>query len=73
MVTSIKKLNKKNVAKNVGKLIVESQYTREELAEWLNVSSRVIYLWQEGKRIPSTGSIYMLSQLFEVSMENILA
>ena len=69
----IKKLNKKNVAKNVGKLIVESRYNREELAEWLNVSPRVIYFWQEGKRIPNTESIYMLAQLFEVSMESILA
>jgi DNA-binding XRE family transcriptional regulator len=69
----IKKLNKKNVAKNVGKLIVESRYSREELAEWLNVTPRVIYFWQEGKRIPNTESIYMLAQLFKVSMESILA
>lgn len=68
----LKKLNKKKVAKNVGKLIVESRYSREYLAERLNVSPRAIYLWQEGKRIPGTESVYMLAQLFEVSMESIL-
>ena len=69
---TIKKLNKRIVARNVGRIIAESKYTREEIAELLDVSPRVIYFWQTGERIPSTESLYMFSQLFEVSMESIL-
>ena len=69
---TIKKLNKRIVARNLGRIIAESKYTREEIAELLDVSPRVIYFWQTGERIPSTESLYMFSQLFEVSMESIL-
>ncbi len=69
---TIKKLNKRIIAKNVGRIIAESKYSREEIAELLDVSPRVIYFWQTGERIPSTESLYMFSQLFEVSMESIL-
>lgn len=69
---TIKKLNKRIVARNVGRIIAESKYSREEIAELLDVSPRVIYFWQTGERIPSTESLYMFSQLFEVSMESIL-
>lgn len=69
---TIKKLNKRIVARNIGRIIAESKYSREEIAELLDVSPRVIYFWQTGDRIPSTESLYMFSQLFEVSMESIL-
>ena len=57
---TIKKLNKRIVARNVGRIIAESKYSREEIAELLDVSPRVIYFWQTGERIPSTESLYML-------------
>lgn len=69
----IKKLNKKQVAKNAYRMIVESQYSIEAVALSLNVSDRLIYYWQEGKRTPNIEHIYGLSQLFGVSVESILA
>lgn len=69
----IKKLNKKQVAKNAYRIIVESQYSIESVALSLNVSDRLIYYWQEGKRTPNIEHIYGLSQLFGVSVESILA
>ena len=69
----IKKLNKKQVAKNAYRMIVESQYSIESVALSLNVSDRLIYYWQEGKRTPNIEHIYGLSQLFGVSVESILA
>ena len=68
----IKKLNKKQVAKNAYRMIVESQYSIESVALSLNVSDRLIYYWQKGKRTPNIEHIYGLSQLFGVSVESIL-
>lgn len=68
----IKKLNKKQLAQNAYRMIVESSYSIESVAVTLDISDRLIYYWQEGKRSPSIEHIYGLSQLFGVSMESIL-
>lgn len=69
----IKKLNKKQTAQNAYKMIIESSYSIESVALTLDISDRLIYYWQEGKRYPSIEHLYGLSQLFGVSMESILA
>lgn len=68
----IKKLDKTMVVKNVRQLIFMSRFTNEELAEKLDVSTRLVYHWQKGTRIPNIDNIYGLSQLFQVSIESIL-
>lgn len=69
----LKKLNKKQVAKNAYRMIIESNYSIESVALSLDISERLIYYWQEGKRFPNIEHLYGLSQLFGVSMESILA
>lgn len=68
----LKKLNKKQVAKNAYRMIIESNYSIESVALSLDISERLIYYWQEGKRFPNIEHLYGLSQLFGVSMESIL-
>ena len=68
----LKKLNKKQVAKNAYRMIIESNYSIESVALSLDISERLIYYWQEGKRFPSIEHLYRLSQIFGVSMESIL-
>lgn len=68
----LKKLNKKQVAKNAYRMIIESNYSIESVALSLDISERLIYYWQEGKRFPSIEHLYGLSQIFGVSMESIL-
>ena len=68
----LKKLNKMQVAKNAYRMIIESNYSIESVALSLDISERLIYYWQEGKRFPSIEHLYGLSQLFGVSMESIL-
>ena len=68
----LKKLNKKQVAQNAYRMIIESNYSIESVALSLDISERLIYYWQEGKRFPSIEHLYGLSQLFRVSMESIL-
>ena len=69
---TIKKLNRKQVAKNAYKMIIESKYSIESVALSLNISERLIYYWQEGRRSPNVEHVYGLSQLFGVSVESIL-
>lgn len=69
----IKKLNKKRLAKNVYRMIIESGQTIESVAFSLDISERLIYYWQEGKRSPAIEHVYGLSQLLNVPMESILA
>ncbi len=69
----IKKLNKERLAKNVYRMIIESRYSIESVALSLDISERLIYYWQEGKRSPAIEHVYGLSQLFNVPIESILA
>ena len=68
----IKKLDKTIISNNVKHLIYISNLTNEELADKLNVSSRLVYYWQAGERIPNMDNIYGLSQLFNIPFESIL-
>lgn len=72
IMNELKKLNKKRVAQNVGRLIAESNMPNEEIAFQLDITPRLLYYWQTGKRVPNTENVYGLSQLFKVSMESIL-
>ena len=73
---TIKKLNKKQVARNAYRMIVEriaqSGESIESIALTLEISERTIYYWQAAKRSPSADHLYRLSQLLGVSMESIL-
>ena len=72
VMNELKKLNKRRVAQNVGRLIAESNMPNEEIAFQLDITPRLLYYWQTGKRVPNTENVYGLSQLFKVSMESIL-
>ena len=72
VMNELKKLNKKRVAQNVGRLIAESNMSNEEIAFQLDITPRLLYYWQTGKRVPNTENVYGLSQLFKVSIESIL-
>ena len=72
VMNKLKKLNKKRVAQNVGRLIAESNISNEEIAFQLDITPRLLYYWQTGKRVPNTENVYGLSQLFKVSIESIL-
>lgn len=69
---SIKKLDEKIVARNVRRMIAESTLTKEDIADLLDVTTRLVYYWQNGEKVPNTQNLYGLSQLFKVSMESIL-
>ena len=62
----------KAIAQKVRRLISESAFTNEDVADLLGVSTRLIYYWQNGERVPNVKNLSRLSQLFNVYMESIL-
>ena len=68
------KLNKKKIGTNIYFLIEHSQFTREDIADYLQLASpRVIYDWENGTKMPSTENLFNLAKLFNVQIEDILA
>ena len=58
---------------NLYRLIEASGKTRIEIAEYLELeSTRVIYDWTSGIKLPSLENLLNLSILFHVSIEDIL-
>lgn len=67
-------LDRKMTGSNISSLIAESMFTYEEIAFILELSSsRVIYEWVSGNKIPSTENIANLAKIFNVKMENIVS
>ena len=67
------KLDKIETSKNIKSIIVDSQITIEELADMLGFGSpRVIYEWFNGSKLPSIESLYNLSKIYNMKMEDFL-
>lgn len=68
------KLDKKQTGQRLYELIEQSTYTREGIADFLDLTSpRVIYDWTNGLKLPSTENLVNLAHLFNVRIEDILA
>ena len=68
------KLDKQKVGLNLYRLIDESNYTYEYVAEFLMFSSpRVIYEWTKGTKMPTIENLMNLANLFDVRIEDILS
>lgn len=67
------KINKVKTGLNLYRLIEASGKTRIEIAEYLELeSTRVIYDWTSGIKLPPLENLLNLSILFHVSIEDIL-
>ena len=64
--------NMEQTGLNIWKLRTDSNCTVQDLAEKLDVSEQAIYKYQSGKALPDMVHIYMMSELFKTSVENIL-
>ena len=67
------KLDKQKVGLNLYRLLDESNYTYEYVAEFLMLNSpRVIYDWTKGTKTPTVENLMNLAFLFQVRIEDIL-
>lgn len=66
-------LDKRKTGAKIYSLIEQSIYTREDVADYLQLTSpRVIYDWENGIKMPSTENLFNLAKLFNVQIEDIL-
>lgn len=66
-------LNKKSTGENIRKLILTSNFSYEDIAEFLQLNSpRVIYEWVNGEKMPSLENFINLALIFNVKLESII-
>lgn len=67
-------LDRKKMSILIRKAIVDSQFTIEEISNNLNLnSSRVIYEWMNGTKLPSFENLVNLSLMFNMKLEDFVA
>ena len=65
-------MNYKNIGKFISKLRKDKKLTQEELANLLNANSRTISKWENGLNVPDTVYLHELSNIFNVSIDELL-
>ena len=50
----------------------EKEFSQEELAERVYVSRQTISNWENNKSYPDINSIVLLSEIFEISIDNLI-
>ncbi len=68
-----KKLSSQNIGKNLAAKRIKKGFTHEQLASELEVSTRVIYMWETGERIPSVDRLIQIAEILTTSIESILS
>lgn len=67
------RVDKRATGLRLYRLIEDSEYSREDIANYLEfTSTRVIYDWLNGVKLPSTENLLNLSKLLKVQIEDIL-
>ena len=66
-------LDRKLTGRKIGSLIITSDFTYEEVAYALGLnSSRVIYEWISGRKLPNIENLANLARMFNVRMEDVI-
>lgn len=66
-------LNKKKTGQNIRKAILNSGMTFEQVATSLNLSSsRVIYEWMAGRKLPNLENLMNLVLMLSIKMEDVI-
>lgn len=61
-----------DVGKMIKKLREEANMTQDNLAEKMNVTRQAVSNWENGKTSPDIDTLFRLSQVFNVSIEEII-
>ena len=65
-------MNQENIGHFIAELRKEKNMTQQELADKLYVTDRAVYHWENGRRLPDISLLKMLSEVFEISIMEIL-
>lgn len=65
-------LSEKNISINLYRLRNSNNITVEKFAEALDVSTRIVYDWESGKKYPSIHNLINIVVYYGVGMDSIL-
>lgn len=65
-------MNQENIGKFIAELRKEKGYTQERLAEILNVSSKSISRWENGKTMPDLSLLTYIADVLDVEVSELL-
>lgn len=65
-------MSNNNIGKSIKKIREEKNITQEALAEKLNVTRQAVSNWETGKTQPDIDTIIKISEVLEVSVEEII-
>lgn len=65
-------MNKNNLSENLYELRKRSGISQEEFAEKLGVSRRAVSKWERGEAYPDTENLIAISELFDVTIDDLL-
>ena len=65
-------MNKNNLPNNLYELRKNAGLSQEEFAERLNVSRQAVSKWERGEAYPETDNLICISELFGVTIDNLL-
>lgn len=66
-------MDKKAVGKNLAALRKAKNQTQEELGEILGVSNKTVSRWETGAFLPDAETLFTLSELYGVSVDDLLS
>ncbi|MGI6563345.1 MAG: helix-turn-helix transcriptional regulator [Clostridia bacterium] len=61
-----------NIGQNIKRFREEKKMTQEQLAEQMNVTRQAVSNWENGKTLPNIDTLFRLSLIFEISIEEII-
>lgn len=61
-----------NIGKNIKNLRLDHHMTQQTLADQLNVTNKTISKWETGRNLPDVEMIGKLSQIFNISVDELL-
>ena len=53
-------------------LMDEREISAKDLSKVMNVSIQAVYRWQKGETLPTISNMFILGQLFDVDVDDIL-
>ena len=68
----MKEAAKKRIGEQIRKIRKNENLSQEQLGQKMNVTRQAIYKWESGKGYPDIQNLIMLSELFEISLDELI-
>ena len=65
-------MNQNEIGKFILQLRNEKGWTQEELANMIPITRQAVSRWEQGKSIPDSSTLIILSEIFDVSINELL-